>query len=173
MTKNELKEEVDTHGVDDYWFLDDIEELEDLVLRLNHYETTLQLLRKVVATNPQCYNAIKDELIEALRIHDWGGIMVNKDLLTLYSVFDLLNNQEISTSPSMSNPTTYYFAGILTTLQRNIDNNTTPTKTELKLQYDFLTETNQCYYQPSELRPPVRINNCPYIEICNKLMEES
>lgn len=97
---------------------------------------------------------------------------MNKDLLTLYSVFDLLNNKEISTSPSMSNPRTYYFSGILMTLQRAIDNQTLPTKQELQLQKDFLQETNHCYYQESELREPIRINNCPYLEIIQQLMEE-
>lgn len=97
---------------------------------------------------------------------------MNKDLLTLYSVFDLLNNKEISTSPSMSNPRTYYFGGIIRTLKRAMDNDVLLTKQELSLQKDFLQETNQCYYQESELREPIRINNCPYLEIITKLMEE-
>ena len=92
MTKNSLKESiknparyelctgdsrpviVDTEGIDDYWFLDDMEEVEQLVLLLNHYETTIKILRKVVATNPKCYKSIKEELLEALRINDWEGL---------------------------------------------------------------------------------------------------
>ena len=96
---------------------------------------------------------------------------MNKDLLTLYSVFDLLNNQDISTSPSMSNPATYNFYGILISLQVAIGKSKVY-KELLDSMLTFLQETNHCYYQPSELRPPVRINNCPYLQICDKLLKE-
>ena len=96
----------------------------------------------------------------------------NKDLLTLYSVFDLLNNQEISHSPSMSNPATYDFTSILKYLEDVQNNKKELTFLAIMEMNALLHETNQCYYQPSELRPPVRINNCPYIKLINELLED-
>ena len=97
---------------------------------------------------------------------------MNKDLLTLYSVFDLLNNKEISHSPSMSNPATYNFTSILNYLERIRDDTDTLNQLALNTMKDLLNETNQCYYQDNPLREPVRINNCPYLTIIQKLEEQ-
>ena len=97
---------------------------------------------------------------------------MNKDLKILYSVFDLLNGEDISPSPSMSNSTPFYAMLILRYLEISIKYNDKPSYDYLNYMKSKLEEVNHCYYQPSELRPPVRINNCPYIEICDKLLKE-
>ena len=97
---------------------------------------------------------------------------MSKDLKTLYSVFDLLNGEDISHSPSMSNPQTFHMDGTLQYLQEVMDNKRELTLGGLGNIKSLLIAVNQCYYQPSEIREPVRINNCPYIKICDKLLEE-
>ena len=97
---------------------------------------------------------------------------MNKDLLTLYAVFDLLNNQEISHSPSMSNPATYDFTSILKYLEDVQNNKKELTFLSLMDMTALLNETNNCYYQESELRQPIRINNCPYLELINNILEK-
>ena len=97
---------------------------------------------------------------------------MNKDLLTLYSVFDLLNGEEITYSPSMCHPKTYNFNNLLRMLQEAIQENYTLTIQDIESIKDLLMDTHNQYYQPSKIREPIRIQNCPYIQICNQLMEE-
>ena len=95
-----------------------------------------------------------------------------EDLKTLYAVFDLLNNKEISVSPSMSNPEKTHYIRFLSPLLKWINGGIPVNKWTLVKMQEELTAVNHCYYQTSELREPIRINNCPYIQILDKLLEE-
>lgn len=96
--------------------------------------------------------------------------MIN-ELKTLYSVFDLLNGEEISHSPSMSNTQLTDYSKFLKILKKWIQG-TPINKWTLNKMQNELKNINHCYYQPHKLKTVIRINNCPYIELCNKLMEE-
>ena len=91
---------------------------------------------------------------------------------TLITQFIELHKRKISNSPSMSNPSTYDFYGIIIYLNNIAEDKQKLNKNRLDTILTLLKETNYCYYQPSQLREPIRINNCKEIEICNKLMEE-
>ena len=97
---------------------------------------------------------------------------MTKELKTLYSVFDLLNGEEITYSPCMCNPKTYNFTQLLRMLQDTIDKKHTLTINDITHIKELLMDTHNQYYQPSKIREPIRIQNCPYIQICNQLMEE-
>ena len=97
---------------------------------------------------------------------------MTKELETLYSVFDLLNQQEITYSPCMCNPKTYNFTQLLRMLQEAIQENYTLTIQDIESIKDLLMDTHNQYYQPEPTSDPVRIQNCPYIQICNTLLKE-
>ena len=97
---------------------------------------------------------------------------MSKDLKTLYSVFDLLNQQEITYNPCMCNPKTYNFIQLLRMLKEAIHENYTLTVNDITHIKELLMDTHNQYYQPEPTSDPIRIQNCPYIEICNQLMEE-